>query len=94
MGADAVIIDSSVVRVLCRLTGADYGPETRRKAWLRKLADDLTPDDARNYNYSLLDLSMKVCTPRSPGCDICPLSSICVTGRAESGDRAFGAATL
>jgi len=83
-GRRAVIIDSNVVRVLCRLIGSDYGPETRRKTWLKELADYLTPEDARSYNYALLDLSMKVCTPRTPVCELCPVVNLCVTGRAAT----------
>jgi len=83
-GHRAVIIDSNVVRVLCRLIGSNYGPETRRKAWLKDLADKLTPEDARSYNYALLDLAMKVCVPRTPACEMCPLIKSCVTGRTTT----------
>jgi len=77
-GRRAVIIDSNVVRLLCRLTGQDYHGETRRAPWLRKLADRLTPEVSfQRYGYALLDHSIKVCRPRSPLCSRCPLNSLC-----------------
>ncbi len=80
-GVRAVIIDANVVRVLCRLVGAPYDGETRRKEWLRELAERLTPpSEFRRYNYALLDLSMQICRHREPLCDQCPLQQLCVTG--------------
>ena len=77
----AVPIDSNIVRVLCRLVGAPYDGETRRKRWLRELAELLTPPRAhRAYNYAVLDLAALVCLPRKPNCDECPVLKWCATG--------------
>ena len=77
----AVLIDSNIVRVLCRLVGTAYDSETRRKRWLRELATALTPPRAhRDYNYALLDLAGLVCVPRAPKCGECPILRWCVTG--------------
>ena len=77
----AVLIDSNIVRVLCRLVGAVYDGETRRKRWLYELADLLTPPRAhRAYNYAVLDLAALVCLPRTPKCDECPVLKWCATG--------------
>lgn len=81
-GNRASIVDSNIVRLLCRLTGQKYDGETRRKRWLLDLADRLTPEvDFRAYGYAALDLSMKVCRPRQPSCADCPLVDLCATGR-------------
>ncbi len=73
-----MIVDSNVVRLLCRLTGQSYDGETRRKAWLRTLADRLTPRDSfRDFNYAMLDHAMLVCTVEDPGCRDCVLSAGC-----------------
>ena len=77
----AVLIDSNIVRVLCRLVGAEYDGETRRKRWLRDLAEAMTPPRAhRTYNYAVLDLAALVCRPRAPKCDECPIRAWCITG--------------
>ena len=89
-GQRAVIVDSNVVRVLCRLVGAEFDGETRRAKWLGELADRLTPDvEFRAYNYALLDLGMQICRPARPRCVDCPLLPMCTTGR----DHVFGAVT-
>ena len=76
----AVIIDANVVRVLCRLVGRPYDAETRRKAWLKSFADELTPPRAfRGYGYSVLDLASKVCVEPIPQCHQCPLRTLCRT---------------
>ena len=70
----AVIIDANIVRWLGRVFGFATHPETRRKAWLIRLAEELTPQRSfRAYNYAVLDLSMKVCSTK-PRCAECPLS--------------------
>ncbi len=80
----AVLIDANVVRWLCRLTGRPYDGETRRKKWLRNLADQLTPrQQIREFNYAVLDFTMQVCSTR-PACDRCPLRRMCVYASRQS----------
>lgn len=84
-GTRAAIVDANIVRLLCRLTGQEYDGETRRKRWLRELADRLTPEaEFRAYGYAALDLSMTVCRPRRPLCPRCPLVEFCVTGQPRA----------
>lgn len=85
LGKPAAIIDSNIVRVIARVAGRPFGGETRRKRWLRDLADALTPDNEHTtYNYALLDLAMTVCQPRTPRCQACPLANFCVSSRESS----------
>lgn len=90
----AVIIDSNIVRLLCRVKGVPYDGETRRKRWLREFAESLTPEKGfREYNYALLDLAMEVCRPRNPACEECPVNSMCRstgTFRPTSDDAVSG----
>lgn len=80
-GRRAVIVDSNVVRLLCRITGISFDGETRRRRWLRELADRCTPcDEYRAYGYAVLDHSMRVCRPRNPLCHECPVRDLCVAG--------------
>lgn len=80
----AVIVDANVVRWLCRMTGEGWDGETRRKAWLRELADTLTPTRIfKNYNYAALDLTMTVCK-KNPECAICPVKKFCVYAKEHA----------
>ncbi len=73
-GRRAVIVDANVVRWLGRVFGFRTDAETRRKKWLIRLADELTPKRGfRDYNYAVLDLAMKVCAAK-PKCESCPLA--------------------
>lgn len=85
-GGRAIIIDSNIVRFLCRLTGKHYNGETRRKRWVSELADTLTPRrNVGRFNYALLDFTMAVCTPLKPHCGSCPLQSkLCKYGSSAA----------
>ena len=72
-GKRAVLIDSNVVRWLSRMTGNPYDRDPRGVSWVWNLAERLTPPRAfQEYNYAVLDFTMKICTPRSPDCGHCP----------------------
>jgi A/G-specific adenine glycosylase len=77
-----VIIDANVVRWICRLVDRKCDAETRRKKWLIKLANDLTPErGSREFNYAILDFTMEICTTR-PRCERCPIGpEFCAYGR-------------
>ena len=80
-GKRAVLIDSNVVRWLSRMTGNSYNRDPRGVSWVRDLAGRLTPARAfQDYNYAVLDFTMKVCTPRSPDCGHCPNRVDCLYG--------------
>ncbi len=84
----APIVDGNVTRVLLRVEGRDIDPGSRESAsfcWER--AERLVRSAARSraagvspgvFNEAMMELGALVCTPRSPGCDRCPLGTICV----------------
>lgn len=84
-GGRGVLIDSNVVRWLARLTGRTFDAETRRKRWVRDLADRITPPRGfRVFNFALLDFTMTVCVPGRPRCGACPLGpQLCTYGRMQ-----------
>lgn len=77
-----VIIDANVVRLIGRLLDKPINGETRRKKWLKKTADVLTPQkNWKEYNYAILDFTMKICV-KIPLCSDCPIGSLyCLFGR-------------
>lgn len=79
-----VLIDSNVVRWICRLLAReDCNAETRRRRWLREFTERVTPHRAvKAFNYALLDFTMNVCVPGRPRCEVCPLAAqLCRTGQ-------------
>lgn len=73
-GNRGVLVDSNIVRWICRLLGRKYDGDTRRKAWLRNLLDEITPKEGhQQFNYALLDFTMTICTPHNPECAQCPV---------------------
>ena len=93
-GKRAVLVDANVVRWLGRMFAFPTHAETRRRAFVRELADLLTPRRSfRAYNYAVLDLAMTVCR-RAPACDACPFrDGTCAYARAARERRASGAAS-
>lgn len=85
-GEAAPAVDGNVVRVLTRhfgFSGMSDGAPARRD--LSLLVPDMMPaGSASEFNQALFDVGAVLCTPRSPSCDACPVSSSCVansTGR-------------
>ena len=83
-----VLIDSNIVRWLARITCRPFDAETRRKRWVRELADRVTPaGSTRAFNYAALDFTMTVCVPGIPRCEVCPLGAeLCAFGAAKPGE--------
>jgi A/G-specific adenine glycosylase len=74
-GERVAVFDGNVRRVLSRLEGKDVSeaPPPRGK-----------PGD---YNQALMELGQRVCTFRSPQCDVCPLSADCASRAAGDPER-------
>ena len=73
------VVDGNVKRVLSRVF--DIGEciddaKTQRLLWTiaEKLVSRKSPG---NFNQALMELGSRICTPRSPGCEDCPLAEIC-----------------
>jgi A/G-specific adenine glycosylase len=72
-------LDGNVTRVLCRLLDIRDPPErssVRSRLWreAERLARGAHPGD---LNQALMELGARVCTPRSPQCELCPLGRDC-----------------
>ena len=69
-------VDGNTRRVLSRL----YDLEAPRPSELRELAGKLVPSDRPgDFNQALMELGARVCKPRSPDCDTCPLQTACLS---------------
>jgi A/G-specific adenine glycosylase len=78
-GLDEPVVDGNVIRVLTRLFALHGDPaKNPLKGQLWGLARALIPKgDAADFNQALMELGATRCTPRSPVCGQCPVSSRC-----------------
>jgi len=75
----APVLDGNVKRVLARLDAVDASidlPATETLFWQRaaSLAPAKTPGD---FNQAMMELGARICTPRSPLCETCPVQKHC-----------------
>jgi A/G-specific adenine glycosylase len=83
-GVPAPVVDGNVIRVFARYRGWD--DDFRKPAARARLASWLQPHIAvsgrpGDFNQAMMDLGATCCTPRTPGCDRCPLRGGCVARR-------------
>ncbi|MEL7691533.1 A/G-specific adenine glycosylase [Citromicrobium bathyomarinum] len=76
-GRRAVVVDANVERVVARLFAIEEPLPGARKA-IRAAADRITPDErSGDFAQAMMDLGSRICTPRAPRCDACPLAADC-----------------
>ncbi|MEO1008976.1 MAG: NUDIX domain-containing protein [Planctomycetota bacterium] len=78
------IVDGNITRVLLRLHGVRThaaDAEGIAWAWDRAAALANAARDAGRFNEGLMEAGATRCTPKSPGCDGCPLRRWCVAHR-------------
>lgn len=82
------VVDGNVYRVLARLFDIDVPIDsTQGKKLFAKLASELLDKKHPDvYNQAIMELGALQCVPRSPRCELCPLSDKClslISGRIE-----------
>lgn len=76
---EAVVVDGNVERIIARLARIRE-PLPKSKAIIKTIAASIYEDigkKASDLPQSLMDLGSMVCTPKSPKCNICPISYFC-----------------
>jgi A/G-specific adenine glycosylase len=73
------LVDGNVIRVLSRLFALRGDPtKNPLKTELWAYAHALVPPDKPgDFNQAVMELGATLCTPRSPRCEICPLTKLC-----------------
>ncbi len=75
----APVVDGNVKRVLARLnaiTEAVDLPASEEKLWAAAAA--LLPSKKPgDFNQAMMELGARICTPKAPNCDACPVSRHC-----------------
>lgn len=76
---DAPVLDGNVIRVLARLFDfqEDVSSDSARRTLWRIAGDILPAGRAGPWNEGLMELGRRVCTPKKPSCQICPLREYC-----------------
>lgn len=79
-GQNAPTVDTNFIRVIQRVFGLKSKRARARddgNVW--KFAQVLVPKGkSRNFNLAVLDFAAKICKPRNPKCDSCPLNDDCL----------------
>ena len=77
------VLDGNVKRVLSRLYNVENPideAETERDLW--GIADQLTPANLPgDFNQGMMELGARICTPKKPNCDVCPVLKHCSARR-------------
>ncbi|MCI4669106.1 MAG: A/G-specific adenine glycosylase [Bacteroidia bacterium] len=74
------VIDGNVLRVMSRVLG-DSSPinqQKTRKNFQEIIDQWVEGQNSRAFNHGIMDIGATICTPRKPGCMICPLVGSCV----------------
>jgi A/G-specific adenine glycosylase len=82
----APLLDGNAARVLARLfqfSEPVNAPAGQRKLWAlaEQLLDSRHP---REYNSALMELGQRLCTPRRPQCEACPVRAFCASAGPEA----------
>lgn len=84
------IVDGNVARVLSRIQALDAPAGSRDLAtaeWLIAERMVKLADSPRNFNQALMELGAKICTPRRPDCESCPISTECQAWQTGAVER-------
>ena len=84
------LVDTNVARVLRRAFHPRLPKNGRghRKLWETAMALQRRPGrSAWRFNQALMELGAVICTARIARCGVCPVVTVCRTGRKETGSR-------
>ncbi|WP_282949442.1 MULTISPECIES: A/G-specific adenine glycosylase [unclassified Sphingopyxis] len=83
-GRPAVVIDANIERVIARHRLIETPLPAAKRAIRAELAPLVPGERPGDFAQALMDLGATICTPRAPGCGICPVMVDCrAQGRAD-----------
>ncbi len=73
------VVDGNVFRVLARYFGIETDIASGKgKKEFEALANTIIPkDDPASFNQAMMDFGARLCMPKNPSCDICPIQQTC-----------------
>lgn len=81
----APIVDGNVARVISRLLDSHVAIDSsagQKEIW-ETAGQLLDLENPRLFNSALMELGQTVCSPRNPGCLLCPVRDFCQTSTPE-----------
>jgi A/G-specific adenine glycosylase len=83
----AAVMDGNVERVVTRLFGVTE-PLPNSKPGLLSLTETLAPNRRPgDFAQAMMDLGATICTPRKPGCILCPWTDSCTARRLGTAEE-------
>ncbi|SFM03139.1 A/G-specific DNA-adenine glycosylase [Salibacterium qingdaonense] len=81
-------VDGNVMRVFSRIFNIsdDIGKAKTRKRFESLVAPFLEEVKPSEFNQAVMELGALVCTPKSPGCLLCPVQDFCEARRAGTAE--------
>jgi A/G-specific adenine glycosylase len=77
-GEPAAVIDGNIERVMTRQHRIDK-PVRECKEQIRSLVADLLPRERPgDFAQAMMDLGATLCSPKKPGCALCPVAATCL----------------
>lgn len=77
------VVDGNVKRVLSRLLEMDtpVNKSGSHKVFSKPAMDLICPKQPADFNQAIMELGALVCRPKTPACENCPLSDLCLANR-------------
>ncbi|MBU1050136.1 A/G-specific adenine glycosylase [Candidatus Bipolaricaulota bacterium] len=78
-GQDEPVLDGNVIRVISRLfcIAGDVGKAETKKRLLATVVAMVASGRSSAFNQALMDLGARICLPRVPQCNVCPVAETC-----------------
>ena len=88
-GEPVPAVDGNVCRVIARLFNYDQPAGCREAvAFLQETARTLLcPARPGDFNQAMMELGARICTPRRPACQLCPVAGHCRARKAGTAER-------
>jgi A/G-specific adenine glycosylase len=83
------VVDGNVARVLSRVFAIDHplGSSAADRALWARAGELVRGERPGDLNQALMELGARVCTPRSPRCEACPIASECAAEASARQDE-------
>ena len=74
------VVDGNVYRLLSRVFDIDLAIDSGKgQKYFQELANELiNQKEPGTHNQAIMEVGSKVCSPKAPSCEICPLNDICL----------------